>query len=204
VQRLSHIMRSVNRRTIYYLLIVVLSLILSIVFGAISLYTSNSLYLLVSAVFCIFAIAIAFLPRKQTRTIGLETKAPSAVRIVAIDDEADILRLIQIKLAKEGFDVKTASDGEEGIKAVLTVLPEVIIVDVMMPGKDGYQVISEIKKKLGEKAPVAIMLTSKAEEADMVKGLSAGADDYITKPFSPRELIERINVALIKGSKSPT
>jgi CheY-like chemotaxis protein len=136
---------------------------------------------------------------------SVEVAAPSStVRIVAIDDEADILRLIRIKLTKEGFKVSTSSDGEEGVKKVVAERPDIMIVDVMMPGKDGYQVVSEVKRILKEKAPVVIMLTSKAEEADMVKGFEAGADDYIAKPFSPRELIERINVALIKEKRSAT
>jgi DNA-binding response OmpR family regulator len=133
--------------------------------------------------------------------VAVDVKPTDAIRVVAIDDESDILRLIRIKLSKEGFDVSTASDGEEGVTKVLRERPDVMVVDVMMPGKDGYQVVAEVKGKLADDAPVTIMLTSKAEEADMVKGLSVGADDYITKPFSPRELIERINVALIKGGK---
>ena len=112
------------------------------------------------------------------------------------------MRLIRIKLSKEGFEVSTASNGDEGVKKILAEKPDVVVVDVMMPGKDGYQVVSEVKKKLGDEAPVVIMLTSKAEESDMELGLLVGADDYITKPFSPRELIERINVALIKSKKT--
>jgi DNA-binding response OmpR family regulator len=77
-----------------------------------------------------------------------------------------------------------------------------MIIDVMMPRKTGYEALAEIKEKMGAKTPVAIMLTSKAEAKDLVEGLSKGADDYITKPFSPRELIERVKVALIKSGKS--
>lgn len=123
------------------------------------------------------------------------------IKVVAIDDEADILRMIQRKLEKNGFKVITASDGEEGVIKVLTEKPDVMIVDVMMPKKDGYQVCKEVKETLLDKSPVIIMLTSKTEASDLVKGLSEGADDYITKPFSPHELIERINVALIKKGK---
>ncbi len=138
-------------------------------------------------------------------------KAPSAItkrktrrktRVVAIDDEEDILRLIRIKLSREGFRVITAQNGAEGVDTVLDKRPDVMLVDVMMPKKNGYEVVSEIKKKMGKDAPVALMLTSKSEEQDMVEGLDAGADDYITKPFSPTELIERINVALLKGRRA--
>jgi len=122
-------------------------------------------------------------------------------KIVAIDDDADLLRLVRVKLTKEGFEVITAVDGEEGVSTVLREKPDVIIIDIMMPKKDGYQVLTEIKQKMGKKTPIAIMLTAKAETKDIVKGLETGADDYITKPFSPRELIERINVALLKRGK---
>jgi len=124
-------------------------------------------------------------------------------KVVVIDDEADIVRLVRIKLEKEGFEVITALDGEEGISRVLKENPEIMIVDALMPKKDGYQVITEVKEKMGEKAPIAIMLSAKAEVQDITKGLTEGADDYITKPFSPRELIERVNVALIKKGKKP-
>jgi len=125
------------------------------------------------------------------------------IRVVAMDDDHDILRLLRIKLEKEGFQVITATDGEEGVKAVLGEKPDVMIVDVMMPKKDGYQVLEEVQAKYGDKSPVTIMLTSKAESSDLVEGLSRGADDYITKPFSPSELIERINVSLIKRGIIP-
>jgi len=124
-----------------------------------------------------------------------------SIRVLAIDDETDILRLIRIKLEKEGFEVITASDGEEGVEKVLAEEPDIIIVDVMMPRKDGYQVIEEIREELGNEAPPAIILSIRGGAADIARGLAAGAIDYITKPFSPSELIERINVALIKSGR---
>ena len=147
------------------------------------------------------SILIAFYIRNRFEKTTVDLKPDAAIRVIAIDDEADILQLIRMKLSKEGFDVSTASNGDEGIEKVLRDKPDVMIVDILMPGKDGYQVVTEVKAKLGEDSPVIIMLTSKTEDADMVKGLSMGVDDYITKPFSPRELIERINVALIKGAR---
>lgn len=163
--------------------------------------STSVLYLVLTVVFYAIALVSFLLAGNYLRSDKTEIAPSGALRVVAIDDEADILRLIRIKLSKEGFEVSTASDGEEGVRKVLAEKPDVMVVDVMMPGKDGYQVVSEVKKKLGDEAPVAIMLTSKAEESDMKKGLSVGADDYITKPFSPSELIERINVALIKSKK---
>ena len=73
-----------------------------------------------------------------------------------------------------------------------------MLVDIMMPGKDGFEVVTEVKRRMGKKSPVIIMLSSKSTEKDIMHGLSVGADDYVTKPFSPTELIERINIALLK------
>lgn len=127
-----------------------------------------------------------------------------AIRVLAIDDEEDIRRLVQIKLSKAGYEVTTAEDGEEGVALALSLKPDVVVADVMMPGKDGYQVVAELKEKLASDPPVLILLTAKNQKTDVMKGLGGGADDYITKPFSPRELIERIEVALIKvGKTSP-
>jgi CheY-like chemotaxis protein len=178
--------------------------ILAIVPGIIALSRGlpNAIVLLIFGVI-IYAcsIQIAFIIRDQFEEIRADPKPDAAVRVIVIDDEADILQLIRMKLSRKGFDVSTASNGDEGIEKVLRDKPDVMIVDIMMPGKDGYQVVTEVKARLREDSPVIIMLTSKTEDADMVKGLSMDVDDYITKPFSPRELIERINVALIKGAK---
>ncbi|MBU0944830.1 MAG: response regulator transcription factor [Proteobacteria bacterium] len=124
------------------------------------------------------------------------------IRVLVIDDEEDIRRLVQIKLSKAGYDVTTASDGEEGVALALKIRPDVVIADIMMPGKDGYQVVTELKGQLAFEPPVLILLTAKNQKADIIHGLAGGADDYVTKPFSPRELIERIEVALIKAGKT--
>lgn len=124
-----------------------------------------------------------------------------SVRALVVDDEADILRLIEIKLKKSGFEVLTARDGQEGLEKALAEKPDIMLVDVMMPKLDGYSVVAAVKEKLGAEAPIILLLTAKGQEADVVKGLTSGADDYIIKPFSPRELIARISVALIKGGK---
>lgn len=124
-----------------------------------------------------------------------------AIRALVVDDETDILSLISIKLKKAGFEVVTARDGQEGLDKALAEKPDIMLVDVMMPRMDGYSVVSEVRQKLGSEAPIIILLTAKGQEADVVKGLTNGADDYIIKPFSPRELIARINVVLIKSGK---
>jgi DNA-binding response OmpR family regulator len=124
-----------------------------------------------------------------------------ATRVLAVDDETDILRLIEIKLKKSGFEVQTAHDGEEGLEKALAEKPDLMILDVMMPKMDGFTVIARIQEQMGEDRPIIILLTSMGQEADVVKGLTSGADDYIIKPFSPRELLARINVVMIKKGK---
>jgi two-component system alkaline phosphatase synthesis response regulator PhoP len=122
------------------------------------------------------------------------------IRILAVDDEPDVLRLVEIKLKKVGFEVLTARDGEEGLNKAVAERPDVVLMDVMMPKMDGFTAAGKIKAQM-DPAPLVLMLTAKGQEADVVQGLSSGADDYLIKPFSPRELIARINVALIKAGK---
>lgn len=122
------------------------------------------------------------------------------IRVLAVDDESDVLRLIQVKLQKAGFDVLTAHDGEEGVQVAMAERPDVILMDVMMPRMDGYTAVAQIKQQM-QPAPLILMLTAKGQEQDVVRGLTGGAEDYIIKPFAPRELIARINVALIKAGK---
>ena len=125
-----------------------------------------------------------------------------AIKVLAVDDEPDVLRLIQIKLKKAGFDVVTARDGVEGVEMAHQEHPDVVLLDVMMPRMDGYEAARKIKAEV-EPTPIVLMLTAKGSESDVMEGLMGGADDYIIKPFSPRELIARVNVALIKAGKSP-
>ena len=124
-----------------------------------------------------------------------------ATRVLVMDDESDIRHLVEVKLKGAGFEVLTARDGKEGVDLALAEKPTLMVVDVMMPEKDGYTVIREVKEALGDAAPIAILLTAKGQDADVARGLASGADDYIIKPFSPRELLARINVALIKQGK---
>jgi DNA-binding response OmpR family regulator len=122
-----------------------------------------------------------------------------SIRVLAVDDEPDVLRLVEIKLKKAGFDVITARDGEEGLNRAISDQPDVVLMDVMMPKMDGFTAASKIKGQMSP--PLILMLTAKGQESDVIKGISGGADDYIIKPFAPRELIARINVALIKAGK---
>ena len=123
-------------------------------------------------------------------------------KILVVDDERAIADIIKFNLEKEGYMVDTAYDGEEGIDKVNEMMPDLIILDVMMPKKDGFQVLKEIRVKYS--TPV-LMLTAKEEEVDKVLGLELGADDYITKPFSMRELVARVksNLRRIDFEKQP-
>ena len=110
-------------------------------------------------------------------------------RILVVDDEKAIADIIKFNLEKEGYIVDTAHDGQEGIDKVKRLKPNLIILDVMMPKKDGFQVLKEVR---AEYNTLILMLTAKEEEVDKVLGLELGADDYITKPFSMRELVARV------------
>ena len=125
-------------------------------------------------------------------------------KVLVVDDERAIADIIKFNLEKEGFIVDTAYDGEEGLEKVKSLQPNLVVLDIMMPKKDGFQVLKEIR--MSYKFPV-IMLTAKEEEVDKVLGLELGADDYVVKPFSMRELIARIKANLrrvdfanVKGS----
>lgn len=114
-------------------------------------------------------------------------------KILVVDDEKSIADIVKFNLEKEGYTVDLAYDGEEAVKKVYEVLPDLILLDIMLPKKDGFQVLREIRKEF--KIPV-LMLTAKEEEVDKVLGLELGADDYITKPFSMRELVARVKANL--------
>ena len=114
-------------------------------------------------------------------------------KILVIDDEPGILNVVTAYLRSEGYDYLTAADGLQGLQAVAAYQPNVIILDIMLPEMDGIEVLSQLRKKSDA---YVIMLTAKSEEVDKLVGLSIGADDYLTKPFSPRELMARIKAAL--------
>ncbi len=114
-------------------------------------------------------------------------------RILVVDDEPRMIRFIRMNLDLEGFTVFEAADGVQALKQVRDVLPDLIILDVMMPELDGFETLRDLREF--SSVPV-IMLTARGEEDDRVKGLELGADDYITKPFSPRELVSRVKAVL--------
>ena len=114
-------------------------------------------------------------------------------KILVIDDEPSIVKLVTAYLKPEGYEVLTATDGPSGLKAARAFKPDLIILDIMLPGMDGIELLSRLRR---ESDAYVILLTAKTEETDKIVGLSVGADDYVTKPFSPRELTARVKAAL--------
>lgn len=125
----------------------------------------------------------------------------SKEKILVVDDEEDILELVRYNLSREGYDVICASTGEGGLNAAKNKIPDLIILDLMLPGIDGLDVARILKNEKSTKNIPIIMLTAKGEEADIVTGLELGADDYISKPFSPRIMIARIRAVLRRNLK---
>lgn len=120
----------------------------------------------------------------------------SKTRILIIEDEVNIIELLRYNLEENGYVVEFATDGLKGLECVKTFQPQLILLDLMLPGLDGIEVCKKIKQsELSEQIPI-IMLTAKSTETDKVLGLEIGADDYLTKPFSIRELLARIKVVL--------
>ncbi len=117
-------------------------------------------------------------------------------KILVVDDEGDILELIRYNLAKEGYRVTCVPTGEEAVRKVHEDIPDLIVLDLMLPGADGLQVCRELKSRQNTSQIPILILTAKAEDADIVSGLELGADDYVTKPFSPRVLLARVRAVL--------
>ncbi|AQS55034.1 response regulator transcription factor [Novibacillus thermophilus] len=121
-----------------------------------------------------------------------------AKRILVVDDEPSITKLVSFNLEKAGYDVDTAADGQAALKKVQDIQPDLIVLDLMLPKVDGLEVCKRLRQE-NNHIPV-IMLTAKDEELDRVLGLELGADDYVTKPFSPRELVARVKAVLRRSA----
>lgn len=123
--------------------------------------------------------------------------------IFVVDDEEDILELLQFHLSREGYVVTTATRGEEALKAIRRKAPDLVLLDRMLPGLDGFEVCRLLKKDPRTEAIPIVMVTAKGEESDVVAGLEMGADDYVTKPFSMKVLIARLRTVLRRRQKPP-
>jgi two-component system phosphate regulon response regulator PhoB len=132
----------------------------------------------------------------------MPVEAAAARRVLVVDDEPDITGLVAYHLAKAGYRVSTAANGPDALKAAREERPDIVVLDVMLPGVSGYDVLAELRRREETRDVGVILLTARREEPDRIRGLSLGADDYLTKPFSPAELALRIN-ALLRRLAAP-
>ena len=123
-----------------------------------------------------------------------------AHKILVVDDEPNIVLSLEFLMKQAGFQVRTASDGEAGLAAIAAEAPDLVLLDVMMPRKNGYEVCQAIRANPAWKNIRIIMLTAKGREVEREKGMALGADDYITKPFSTQEVVVRVRELLAEAS----
>jgi len=126
-----------------------------------------------------------------------------SARILVVEDEPDILEVVGYNLSQAGFEVERAEDGETGLKKATEGMPDLVVLDLMLPGIDGFEVCRLLKQAETTQHIPVLMLTSRAEEVDRIVGLELGADDYVVKPFSPRELVLRIRAILRRSQAGP-
>jgi len=122
-------------------------------------------------------------------------------KVLIVDDEPNIVLSLEFLMEEAGYNVRSVTDGEEALNAVRKEVPDLILLDIMLPKRDGYEVCREIRANAAWKDVRIIMLTAKGREVDQEKGIAFGADEYITKPFSTREVVERVKEIL--GSETP-
>jgi DNA-binding response OmpR family regulator len=121
--------------------------------------------------------------------------------VLIVDDDADIREIAVLKLRLAGLDVETESDGESGLAAALELKPDLVLLDWMMPRLTGLEVCRRLRENPETAETPIMLLTARAQEADVDRGFAAGADDYIVKPFSPRELVTRVSAQLARSGK---
>ncbi|MFN0058108.1 MAG: response regulator [Planctomycetota bacterium] len=136
----------------------------------------------------------ATLPKNAARSADMKKQ-----QIAVIEDESDLREVIQYNLEREGYRVLDAADGESGLALIRRETPDLVLLDLMLPRLDGIEVCRRLKADSATKPIPVIMVTAKGEESDVVLGLGLGADDYVTKPFSPKELIARVRAVLRRG-----
>lgn len=139
--------------------------------------------------------------KSEKKLMDQANKSGAVLKVLVVDDEQDIRELVGMNLKRQGFAVSLAADGIAALEVARREMPDVVVLDLMLPGKDGFQVFKEMKAdRMLEKTPV-IMLTAKGELNDKIQGLELGADDYMTKPFSPKELVLRLKAVLKRTSR---
>jgi DNA-binding response OmpR family regulator len=125
-------------------------------------------------------------------------------RVLVIEDEQDVAELIRYNLAKEGYEVRVVANGVDGLKQARESRPDMILLDIMVPQLNGWEVCRRLKQEPDTREVPVIMVTGRVEEGDKVLGFEMGADDYVTKPFSPRELLARIRAVIRRGKSAET
>jgi two-component system phosphate regulon response regulator PhoB len=133
----------------------------------------------------------------------MTTPGTTGERILVVDDEPDIVALVAYHLAKVGYRVSTAAGGDEALAAARQERPALVVLDLMLPGISGFEVLEQLRGAEGTSDVPILMLTARRDEVDRIRGLSLGADDYLTKPFSPQELVLRVGAILRRVSASP-
>lgn len=128
---------------------------------------------------------------------------PDMENILIVEDEVDIANLVAFNLERAGYSVDMVHDGREGLEKILQKQPDLVVLDLMLPGLDGYQVLREMQRDTRSHSIPVLMLTAKSQIDDRIKGLESGADDYLTKPFSPKELLLRIQAILKRNRATP-
>lgn len=130
----------------------------------------------------------------------METKPEAKTKVLLVDDDVRILQILKLYLVKDGYEVITCERGDTGLDLALNSSPGIVILDIMLPGMDGWEVLENIRRT--SDVPV-IMLTAKGDITDRIQGLDCGADDYIVKPFEPKELLARVKAVLRRASAAP-
>jgi DNA-binding response OmpR family regulator len=121
--------------------------------------------------------------------------------VLVVDDEASVVEVVALYLQRDGFQVRTAQDGREALLAIHAKLPDLVVLDVMLPGLDGLEIMRRLRADPSSDVPV-ILLTARSQEVDRIYGLELGADDYVTKPFSPAELVSRVKAVLRRAQRT--
>lgn len=132
-----------------------------------------------------------------------DNSTPPMQKILIVEDEPDVADLVSFNLERAGFQIAVAHDGLIGLQMALVEKPDLILLDLMMPGLDGFAVFKELRRDSRTNKTPVIMLTARAQTEDRIQGLEAGADDYLTKPFSPKELILRVKSVLRRSESVP-
>jgi two-component system phosphate regulon response regulator PhoB len=124
-------------------------------------------------------------------------------RVLVVDDEPDILSILVYQLSREGFRVSTAVTGRSAIRTAIAETPDLVVLDLMLPELDGYEVLAQLRRHESTSSIPVILLTARTEEEERLRGFDTGADDYVTKPFSPRELVARVKALLRRTRAEP-